>query len=170
MKQSFTFSTSSLVEITNDRAGRGVELPLHQPVVWSQLQHFVGIKEVHERRPAVLLVCLKDHRQFKCRGDAWVWKDAPHRLQAIFALHVDLDGGSPEPTGLISGGPHHVLAHPGGHLARQQQHLAVEGGSFRLRQTALHLPGHVLLKEPLLMRQTSFPVGNCRKRPGVLLE
>lgn len=153
----------------NDRAGRGVELPLHQPVIWLQLQHFSGIKNVHEWRPAVLLVCLKDHRQFECRGDAWVWEDAPHRHQAIFALHIDLDGGTPEPTGLISRGANHILAHLRGHVARKQQNLALEGGGFSLGQTVLYLPGHILLKEPLLVLQASVQVGNCGKRRRVLL-
>ncbi len=158
--QQITFSISALAEIMNDRAGRGVELPLHQPVLWLQLQRFGGIKDVHEGRPAVLLVCLEDHRQLKCRGDTWVGDDAPDRLQAIFALHVDLDGGTPEPTGLIGGAAHHVLAHPGGHVARQQQHLAVQDGGFSLGQTVLYLPGHILLKELLLVLQTSIKVGN----------
>lgn len=151
----------------NDRAGRGVELPLHQPVLWSQLQHFVGIKDVQERRPAVLLLRLKDQREFECRCDTWVRDDAPHSLQAVFALHVDPDGGTPEPAGLISGGAHHVLAHLGGHVAGQQQHLAVKVGSFSLRQTALYLPGHIQLKEPLFTLQTSVHVGNCRSRVSV---
>lgn len=160
---------SPLVEIMNDRAGWGVELPLHQPVLRSQLQYFVGIKDVLERRPAVVLVRLEDHRQFKGRGDTWVYVDAPHRLQALFALHVDLDGGTTQPAGLISRGAHHVLAHSGGHLARQQQHLAVQGGGFGLCQTALDLPGHILLQEPLPMLQTCVSVGICGKRAGVLL-
>lgn len=153
----------------NDRAGRGVELPLHQPVLWPQLQHFIGVKDVQERRPAVLVACLEDHRQFKCRCDTWVREDAPHTLQAIFALYIDRDGGAPEAAGLISGGVHHVLAHLGGHVARQQQHLAVKGGGFSLCQTVLYLPGHIQLKEPLFLLQTSVHVGNYReiKRVGI---
>lgn len=80
-----------LSKITDDRAGRGVELPLHQPVLCSQLQHFVGVEDVQEWRPAVVLVRLEDHRQLECWRDTWVWEDAPHKLQAIFTLHVDLD-------------------------------------------------------------------------------
>ena len=148
----------------NGWAGRGVELPLHQSVLWSQLQHFAGIKDVHEGRPAVLLVRLEDHWQFKCRGDTWVWEDAPQRLQAIFALYVDFDAGAPEPTGLISRGAHRILSHPCSHLARKQQHLAVEGGSFSLCETELDLPGHILLKEPLFMLQSCVHVGNCKKK------
>lgn len=149
-----------LIKIMDDWAGRGVELPLHQPVLWSQLQHFVGVKDVQEWRPAVLLVCLEDHRQLECWCDTWVREDAPHKLQAIFTLHVDLDWGTPEPTWLINGGVHHVLAHLGDHVAGQQQYLAVKGGGFGLCQTALHLPHHTQLKELFFMLQTIVCVGN----------
>lgn len=166
----FRFLSQPLVEIMDDRTGRGVELPLHQPVLWSQFQHFVGIKDVHEWRPAAIYFCLEDHRQFKRGGDTGICEEAPRRLQAFFALHVDLDGGTTEPAGLIHRGAHHVLAHPDGHVARQQQHLAVQGGSLGLCQTALYPPGHILLKEPLFMLQTGIEVGNCGERSGVLLE
>lgn len=148
----------------NHGAGRGVELPLHQPVLWSQLQHFVGIKDVHEWRPAVLLLSLEDHRQLKRWGDTRIWDDAPHRLQDIFLLHVDFDGGPPEPAGLLSGGSHHILTHSDGHLAGEQQHLAVQGGGLGLGQTVLYLPGHILMEEPLSMLQTGIKVSNCWKK------
>lgn len=168
MKQVYILNCP-LVEIMDDGAGRGVELPLHQPVLRSQLQHFAGIKDVQERRPAVLLLCLKDQREFECRCDTWVRDDAPHSLQAVFALHVDRDEGAAEPARLIGAGAHHVLAHFGGHVAGQQQHLAVQVRSFRLRQTALYLPGHIQLKEPLFTLQTSVNVGNWRETESVLV-
>lgn len=86
----------------NDGAGRGVELPLNQFVLWSQLQHFVGIKEVLEWRPAVFIVCLENYRQFKSRGDTLVWKDVPHTLEAVLVCNIDLDGSAPEPAWFIS--------------------------------------------------------------------
>lgn len=152
----------------NDRAGRGVELPLHQPVLWLQLQHFVGIEDVLQWRPAALFVCSEDHGQFKCWRDTGVWVDAPHGLQAVLDLHVELDGGAPEPAGLVGRGVHHVLGDPGGHPAGQQQQLAAEGVSLGCCQTALDLLGHLLLKEPLLLLQTRVQGGNCREKPGRL--
>lgn len=155
---------SLLVEIMDDRAGWGVQLPLHQPVLRSQLQHFVTLKDVFERRPAVALFCSEYHRQFKGRGDAGVDGEAPHRLQALLALHVHLDGGAPEAAGLIRGGAHHVLPHPGCHVMRQQQHLAEEGGGFGFSEAELNVPGHSLLQDTLLLLHTGIHLGNCRKR------
>lgn len=143
------------MEIVDDRTGRGVELPLHQPVLCSQLQHLVDVKDALERWPATVLVRPEDHRQFKRGGDTGVRLDAAHRLQAVFTLHVDLDGGAAEATGLIGRRAHHVLADLGGHVVGQQQHLAVEGGGLGLRQAALKLAGDVLLEEPLLVLQAS---------------
>lgn len=138
----------------NNRTSRGVELPLHQTVFWSQLQHFVGLKKMFQRWPAVILVSPEDHRQFKGRGHGWVGEDAPHGLHALLTLHVEFDGGASKPTGLISRGVQDVAAHPGGHVVRQQQHLAVEDGCLGFCQTALHLLGHILVEEPLFILQT----------------
>lgn len=114
-----------------------------------------------EGGPAILLVCLEDQRQFECRGDTRVQEDVPRAHRALFAVHVDLDGGAPQAARLTGGGAHHVSAHPGGHLARQQQHLAAEGGRFGLGQTALDASGHFSLQEPLFVRHSAVYVGNC---------
>lgn len=148
----------------NNRIFRGVELPLHQPVLWSQLQYFVGVKDVLEWWPATVFISLEDHRQFKRRGDTGVREDAPHRLQTIFDLYIDYNGGAPKPAGLISRGVHHVLADPVGHPARQQQHLAVEGGSFGLCQAARDLLGHITQKELLSVLKARIQAVNCRRK------
>lgn len=135
----------------DDWTGRGVQLPLHQPVLGSQLQHLVDVKDALEGWPATVLVRPEDHRQFKSGGDAGVWEDAAHGLQAVFTLHVDLDGGASQAAGLVGRGAHHVLAHLGGHVVGQQQRLAVQGGRLGLCQTTLDLAGHVLLEEPLFV-------------------
>lgn len=142
----------------NHRTGRGVELPLHQPILCSQLQHFAGIKDVLEWWPATILVRLEDHGQFKRWRDAWVREEAASRPQAIFELHADRDGGTSEPTGLVRAEVHDVPSHPVNHAAGQQQHLAVQRGNLGLRQTALDLPAHVL--EKLLLFVLKVRVGN----------
>lgn len=154
----------------NNRTGRRVELPLHQPVFWFQLQHFVGVKDVLERWPDTAFICPEDHRQFKCWGDAEVGHDAAHRLQAIFDLYVDLNGGTSEPAGLVSRGVHHVLADPGNHMAGQQQRLAVEGGGLGLCQAVHDLLGDVPQEELLFMLKTSIRAGDWKGKARVLLE
>lgn len=128
--------TSPRDEIVNHRSGRRVQLPLHQPILWPQLQHFTRIKEEFERRPAVVLLRLEDDRQLKRRGDTLVWEHVPNTFEAVFAVHVDLDGCSPDAAGFVNRGRQHIPANPGGHTVRQQQHLAMEAGRLGLRQTA----------------------------------
>lgn len=137
-----------LVAVMDHRTGWGVELPLHQPVLGPQLHNLVSVKDVPRGGGAAILH-LQHHRQFKSRSDTWVGEDAPHSLQVGFALHEELDGGPPEPTGLPCRGAQDVLADPGEQVLGQQQQLAVEGGNLGFCQTALYLLRHILMEEPL---------------------
>lgn len=137
----------------DDWTGGGVQLSLHQAVLWLQLQHFVPVKYVEQGRPDGVFVTLEDHGELEGRCDTRIREDTPDALQAIFAVHVQRYRCTPEAAGLVGGGARHIVAHLGDHVTRKQQQLTVEEGNFSLRQTIFYLPGDIQLKKRLFLFQ-----------------
>ena len=143
----------TLVKVVDDWTGGGVQLPLHQAVLWPQLQHFVPVKYVEQVCPDGVSVTLEDDGELKGRRDTRVREDTPHALQVVFTLHVQCYRCTPEAARLVGGGAHHVVAHLGGHVTRKQQQLAVEERSFSLCQAVFDLPGDIQLEKSLFLFQ-----------------
>ena len=148
----------------DDRAGGGVQFPFDQPVLWSQLHRVALVKNVLQR-PATLL-SFEHHGQLEGGGDARVGGEGAQGLEPVLGLNIDLDTGPAQSAGLVCRGAHHVPGDPGGHLSREQESLAVQGGGFGGGQAELQLTNNAALQKSLFVLQSRIQRAICNLKKG----